>query len=101
PRAGIAGELDLQPPRQLDVERGPRGLRQTRVHYGPQAPSSADTLSMIDPDFGEVQCDKCMKAESAPSEPRAEEAGWLVDRSIEPHKHFCPACVAGFQSRRS
>jgi hypothetical protein len=56
---------------------------------------------MIDPDFGEVQCDKCMKAEPAPSEPRAEVAGWLVDRSVEPHKHFCPACVAGFESRRS
>jgi hypothetical protein len=56
---------------------------------------------MIDPDFGEVQCDKCTKAEPAASEPRAETAGWLVDRAVQPHKHFCPACVAGFESRRS
>ena len=47
---------------------------------------------MIDPYSGEVQCDKCMKAAPARSEKRAEADGWLVDYSVQPHRHICVAC---------
>lgn len=46
---------------------------------------------MIDPETDPVVCDRCRRDVPGPAQEHAEAAGWLVDTSVEPHKHFCPA----------
>jgi hypothetical protein len=39
-----------------------------------------------------IVCDKCKTSETA-SEESADVEGWIIDRNVTPHKHFCPHCM--------
>ena len=49
-------------------------------------------LESMRSDEGAIVCDSCGCASDASSEEQAEAYGWLVNRSVEPHGHLCPAC---------
>ena len=48
-------------------------------------------MAVTEPD-GIIDCDKCGASSETSDEQAVEAGGWLIDRSVTPHKHFCPEC---------